>query len=98
MVTLSRIKSKDPSQRPFHVEPYHLVDRLGIRIPHAGRFSITRVPAVVGLCIQAEGLIYLNSPQKEEENQSFALQKVNSLMQMKVNYQTLSQNVQRYPH
>ncbi|KAK2980739.1 hypothetical protein RJ640_002551 [Escallonia rubra] len=35
------------------VEAYHLFDRLGIRIPHAERFSITRVPAVVELRIQA---------------------------------------------
>ncbi|KAK2974042.1 hypothetical protein RJ640_006234 [Escallonia rubra] len=35
------------------VEAYHLFDRLGMRIPHAERFSIPRVPAVVELCIQA---------------------------------------------
>ncbi|KAK2974045.1 hypothetical protein RJ640_006237 [Escallonia rubra] len=35
------------------VEAYHLFDRLGIRIPHAERFSIARVPAAVELCIQA---------------------------------------------
>ncbi|KAK2980744.1 hypothetical protein RJ640_002556 [Escallonia rubra] len=35
------------------VEAYHLFDRLGVRIPHAERFSIPRVPAVVELCIQA---------------------------------------------
>ncbi|KAK2977674.1 hypothetical protein RJ640_029386 [Escallonia rubra] len=35
------------------VETYHLFDGLVIRIPHAERFSITRVPAVVELRIQA---------------------------------------------
>ncbi|KAK2970797.1 hypothetical protein RJ640_001164, partial [Escallonia rubra] len=35
------------------VEAYHLFDRLGMRIPHAERFSIARVPAVVELCVQA---------------------------------------------
>lgn len=35
------------------VEAYHLIDRLGKRIPHAERFSIPRIPAVVELCIQA---------------------------------------------
>ncbi|EXC11815.1 APO protein 2 [Morus notabilis] len=35
------------------IEAYHLYDRLGKRIPHAQRFSIPRIPAVVELCIQA---------------------------------------------
>ncbi|PIN17646.1 hypothetical protein CDL12_09679 [Handroanthus impetiginosus] len=35
------------------VEDYHLYDRLGTRISHEERFSITRIPAVVELCIQA---------------------------------------------
>ncbi|KAK9274551.1 hypothetical protein L1049_021800 [Liquidambar formosana] len=36
------------------------------------------------------GSKFLNSPQKGEESQSFALQKVNSLMRMKVNCQILN--------
>ncbi|KDP38686.1 hypothetical protein JCGZ_04039 [Jatropha curcas] len=35
------------------IESYHLFDRLGKRIPHAERFSVPRIPAVVELCIQA---------------------------------------------
>ncbi|XXG64581.1 hypothetical protein AAC387_Pa05g2488 [Persea americana] len=35
------------------IEAYHLVDRLGKRIPHEERFSIPRIPALVELCIQA---------------------------------------------
>ncbi|KAK2980877.1 hypothetical protein RJ640_006249, partial [Escallonia rubra] len=80
------------------VEAYHLFDGLVIRIPHVERFSITRVPAVVELCIQA-GVDLPEFPTKnKKKTQSFALQKVNSLMQMKVNYLTLSQNVQRHPY
>ncbi|KAK2975410.1 hypothetical protein RJ640_029283, partial [Escallonia rubra] len=45
---------------------YHLFDGLVIRIPHAERFSITRVPAVVELCIQA-GVDLLEFPTKKEE-------------------------------
>lgn len=35
------------------VDAYHLFDRLGKRIPHAERFSVPRLPALVELCIQA---------------------------------------------
>ena len=35
------------------MEVFHLFDRLGKRITHAERFSVSRVPAVVELCIQA---------------------------------------------
>lgn len=35
------------------MECFHLIDRLGPRIPHHERFSVPRVPALVELCIQA---------------------------------------------
>ncbi|XP_004487893.1 APO protein 2, chloroplastic isoform X2 [Cicer arietinum] len=35
------------------IEAFHLYDRLGRRITHEERFSISRIPAMIELCIQA---------------------------------------------